>query len=302
MSRRTIFRDLDVLREVWIPLRFDDERRTYHIPGENFLRPTQFTPEEALSLIVLCGELGEKAGLPFYEPAKSAAMKIESSLPLGLRDQLREISSAVSIKLAPKNELEEVETTYNQLVQAIAHGKCVRIRYDSFTDHEVINTRLSPYRLLFSRRSWYVIGRSSLHRAARTFNVGRILKLDTLAENYRVPRTFNLERYLGNAWHLIPEPGPDHEVVIRFEPLVAGNVAEVNWHRTQRVKFNKDGTLDFRVTVSGLNEISWWVLGYGDQAEVLKPPALRELIVRRCTGTLAKYDGKRRRSTGTKRK
>jgi len=59
------------------------------------------------------------------------------------------------------------------------------------------------------------------------------------------------------AWHLIPEPGPDREVLVRFDKMVAQNVAEVVWHKTQRLSFNPDGTLDFRVTVSGLGEISW---------------------------------------------
>ena len=67
---------------------------------------------------------------------------------------------------------------------------------------------------------------------------------------------------------MIPEKGRDSEVVVRFSKLVAQNVAEVNWHKTQRLAWRDDGTLDFHVTVSGLNEISWWILGYGDQAEV----------------------------------
>ncbi|MGW8257605.1 MAG: helix-turn-helix transcriptional regulator, partial [Thermoguttaceae bacterium] len=138
-----------------------------------------------------------------------------------------------------------------------------------------------PYQLFFSRRSWYVAGRSSLHRATRTFNIGRITEIELLEDAYKIPRGFSLERFLRNAWHLIPEPGPDQNVVIRFGKMVAQNVAEVNWHKTQKSSFNKDGTLDFSVTVSGLNEISWWILGYGDQAEVLDPPELRALIQQR---------------------
>jgi hypothetical protein len=45
--------------------------------------------------------------------------------------------------------------------------------------------------------------------------------------------------------------------------------------------FNDDGTLDFHVTVSGLREIAWWIMGYGDQAEVIQPQELRELVIRR---------------------
>lgn len=43
--------------------------------------------------------------------------------------------------------------------------------------------------------------------------------------------------------------------------------------------WNADGSLNFHARVEGIREISWWILGYGDQAEVLAPPALRELIV-----------------------
>ena len=31
----------------------------------NFLPPTNFTPEEALSLLVLCYHLGDQSGVPF---------------------------------------------------------------------------------------------------------------------------------------------------------------------------------------------------------------------------------------------
>jgi proteasome accessory factor B len=168
----------------------------------------------------------------------------------------------------------------------------VRIVYDSFSENSLTRLRLCPYRLLFSRHSWYVIGRSALHREVRTFNVARIKMLTELDETFQVPRGFSIERYLGNAWHLIPEPGPDHEVAIRFRPLVARNVAEVTWHKTQRTTLRDDGSLDFHVRVSGLREISWWILGYGDQAEVLKPAALRQLIAERADRMLQMYDGR----------
>jgi proteasome accessory factor B len=134
-----------------------------------------------------------------------------------------------------------------------------------------------------------VIGRSSLHRGTRTFNVGRIVRLEPLDDPYEIPRGFSIDRYLRNAWHLIPEPGPDREVVVRFARKVAQNVAEVAWHKTQRLQFLPDGSLDFSVTVSGLSEIAWWILGYGDQAEVLQPPELRQIIVGHAVRMLQRY-------------
>jgi predicted DNA-binding transcriptional regulator YafY len=46
------------------------------------------------------------------------------------------------------------------------------------------------------------------------------------------------------------------------------------------------------VQVSGLREISWWILGYGDQAEVLKPAALRDLIAQRALRMAEMYNGR----------
>ena len=297
VSRRTIFRDLDALRQAGVPLVFDDQQQRYHIPGTYFLPPTNFTPEEALALIVLCHELGDGSSLPFFEPARSAAVKLESSLPSRLRERLRSVADAVRIQPARSNPLVGKKPIYEQLLEAIAQRRSVRIHYGSLTEWQEICTRLSPYRLLFSRRSWYVIGRSSLHRGTRTFNVGRIRELLPLDEPYRIPRGFSVERYVRNAWQLIPEPGPDHQVLIRFSKMVAQNVAEVAWHKTQQLTFHQDGTLDFRVTVSGLGEISWWVLGYGDQAEVLQPPQLRRLVADRAARMARCYQQRKRRIT-----
>lgn len=289
MSRRTIFRDLEVLRRAGVPLRYDEAHQGYHLVHSTFLPATHFTPEEVLALIVLCDDVGSRSQLPFLEPARTAALKLAGTLPDRLREHLRAGGETISIRLAPTNPLEGRKAFYDQLQAAIAQRRSVRIRYESLSEGEEICTRLHPYRLLFSRRSWYVIGRSSVHRETRTFNVGRIRSLEVLDDRYQIPRGFSVERYLRNAWHLIPEKGPDHEVVIRFSPLVAKNVAEVAWHRTQRVKFNPDGTLDFRVTVSGLHEISWWILGYGDQAEVLQPVELRRLIAQRARRLAERY-------------
>lgn len=289
VSRRTIFRDLEVLRRAGVPLLFDDDNNVYRIPGTYYLPPTNFTTEEALAVIVLCYEMGSDSRLPFYEAAQNAALKLEASLPGRVREQLQEISLAVQIKTVPGNRLEGQMPVYRQLLAAIAARRPVRIEYDSFSDRQLLRLKLSPYRMLFSRRSWYVIGRSAMHREVRTFNVGRIQSLDLLDEQFHVPSGFSIQRYLGNAWHLIPD-GPEVDVVVRFSPVVARTVGEVVWHRTQKIVWRDDGALDFHVRVAGIREISWWILGYGNEAEVLKPERLRKLIADHAKGMLERYN------------
>jgi proteasome accessory factor B len=219
-------------------------------------------------------------------------MKLEGSLPPALREQLRDMTRAIGIRPAPISSIGNKRGVYQQLVDARAKRRVVRIEYDSLTEWERITTKLRLYQLLFCRHSWYAIGRSSLHGEVRTFNISRIAGLETLSEVYSVPKGFTLERHLRNAWYLVPGPGPDENVVVRFAPLVARNVAEVIWHKTQRLEFQDDGSLLYRATVSGINEIVWWILGYGDQAEVLQPLKLRRLVAHRARAMVERYDGK----------
>lgn len=281
ISRRTLFRDLETLKAAGVPLEFDSQTGRYLIAGDFFLRPTNFTAAEALSIIALASRLGGESNTPFFGSARSAALKLESSLPPALRRELKSVAQAIDLRLPAADAIAGQEPVYETLVNAIAERRVTNVIYQSLTEWEVIETKLRPYQLVFNRHSWYVIGGSSIHRGVRTFNLGRIQRIELLKQKYVRPRGFNLERYLGNAWNLIPHSGADDHVVVRFAPMVAKNVAEVAWHRTQRIEYLADGSIDFHVDVSGLAEIVWWILGYGDQAEVLAPAKLRRLVAQR---------------------
>ncbi|WP_238397678.1 helix-turn-helix transcriptional regulator [Anatilimnocola aggregata] len=289
VTRRTIFRDLEALRDADVPLQYDEQRGSYQIPGHFFLPPTQFTTEEAFAMLVLSRQMGDRRSIPFYAAAQSAADKLANTLPQRFVAYLRSVTSAVRIRLDATNSLVGQERIYEQLLAAISSRCCVRMRYESLHEQRQIQTKLHPYRLLFHQHSWYVIGRSSVHREVRTFNVSRIRKIQILEEPLRMPKNFRIESHLRNAWRLNPEPGPDRNVKIRFSPKVARNVEEVQWHKTQQTQRLEDGALDFTVTVSGLQEISWWILGYADEAEVIEPLELREIIRQRAERLLAVY-------------
>lgn len=279
VSRRTVFRDIHTLNVAGLMIWFDEVRDSYLLPSPWRLPIEPLSAAEAVSLLVVCQELGRaEGGMPFHAAAESAARKIAQGLPASLQEFAQETVQGLAIRLDPVNPLIGSAIHYETLLEAWIQRRQVRITYESASERTTISTLLSPYRMLFSRRSWYVIGRSTRDRAIRTYNIGRLLDVQLLDGVYKIPKSFRLDRHLGDAWHLIREPDQRFEVVIRFRPLVARNVAEVRWHRTQQVQWLPDGSLEFRVSVEGLTEISWWILGYGDTAEVVSPPELRERL------------------------
>ncbi|MEW4487541.1 transcriptional regulator [Thalassoglobus sp. JC818] len=291
VSRRTIFRDIKTLQDSGISIHYEASQRGYWISESPYLPPTDLTLEETLSLVLLSQELGNsKRGIPFFDKAGEASLKLRSNLPNHLSSYVGELSTGVKMGTEPKSTLDDSRSHYDRALEAIADKRKLRIRYDSLYDQKEISTLISPYRIFFKRRSWYLIGRSSIHRAVRTFHLGRVRESTLTDDKFVVPKRFNLEQYFGKAWNMVRERGNRKQVTVRFAPLVARNVAEVAWHSTQTVIWNDDGTIDFHVTVDGIHEISWWILGYGDKAKVLDPPELVELIQSHIRNMSANYE------------
>jgi hypothetical protein len=97
-----------------------------------------------------------------------------------------------------------------------------------------------------------------------------------------------VQRYFGSAWSMAPE-GRVYDVHIHFDPKVATDVAEVQWHSSQRIRWNDDGSLEFFARVDGLGEIAWWVLGYGSCAEVIAPEPLRKSVLQSAMAMVQRY-------------
>jgi len=187
ISRRTVFRDLDLLRLSGVPLLFDEKQQRYRIPAPACCRPPTSRRKKPSRFWSCATSWATGRGLPFLGPARSAALKLESNLPARLREQLRDVTAALHIHPAPSNPLAGCQPVYDQLLAAAANRQNVRIRYGSLKEEKEIVTRLSPYGLFFSGRSWYAVGRSSLHRAKRTFNLGRVLEIELLDDHFQIP-------------------------------------------------------------------------------------------------------------------
>jgi predicted DNA-binding transcriptional regulator YafY len=93
---------------------------------------------------------------------------------------------------------------------------------------------------------------------------------------------------LTRAWDIIADQ-PEAEVVLRFAPSVAARVREATWHPTQQVEAEADGSLLWRARVSGTIEIRLWILSWGDEVEVVEPPALRDDVAATVRRAVARY-------------
>lgn len=277
VSRRTLFRDLEMLHLANIPLVYNRGRHTYTIEKGFFLPPINFTFPEVLALMTLVHKHANPRTLPALASAVSAMLKIETTLPPEIREYCGSALGRLSYRPAPETHGGGLADTFELLWQAVCEQKTVRVAYDSYFEGREIRTKIDPYHLTFIARAWYVLAYSHMHREVRTFKLDRFVRVEPTGRTFRPDEAFDPARYFGRAWRMIPGTRRQR-VKIRFSPKVAGNVEEVLWHPTQQTTVADDGSLIYEVEVDGVEEIAWWVLGYGREAVVEKPAALRKIV------------------------
>lgn len=277
ISRRTFFRDLNLLKEAGVPYFFDPERG-YRISERFFLPPVNLTVPETLGLLMLGESVSTQPRQPYARSCLSAIRKLLGTVPEPIRSACLEMMEAVSFDPGPVEAGRTETAHYADLQRCIDEQRACRIVYDPVLPGEdELDTMLEPYLLHFSSRAWYVLGRSETHREVRMFKLGRMQRVEPSERHFLRPASYRVEDKLGKAWRLIPE-GREYDVEIEFSPMVARNAYEVRWHPTQSHELLPDGGCRMRFRVDGFNEIAWWVCGYADQAEVIKPRELREKV------------------------
>ena len=277
-SRRTVFRDLKELEAIGVPYRFDNANQSYEVDPEFFLPPIDLNLQEAFSLLLLVHKAGKKLQLPFRNSALLAALKIENNLPTKIRQHCSINLRNISTKTTPQAPMSQLDKVFATIQKAIGKKQKFTLCYKSLFESQIITTEFCPYHLLYNKRAWYVLGYSETHKAIRTFKLNRIIEITMLDKLFIDAGGFDLDEHFGRAWSMIPE-GRLYNIKLRFLPKVAHNVTEVLWHDTQIHQFQDDGSVIMEFRIDGINEISWWILGYGDQVQVLAPKALKEKIV-----------------------
>ncbi|MFW6059709.1 MAG: helix-turn-helix transcriptional regulator [Phycisphaeraceae bacterium] len=276
VSRRTLFRDLNMLQMAGVPY-YHEPGQGYRISRGFFLPPISLTVPETLGLMVLGKLAAAQRNRPFTPAALSAIYKLLSTVPEPIRSVCGEMMSHVSINDSGALTTDREQQHYGSIQQCIDERRACRITYRSPVESDALDLELHPYALHFAARAWYAIGWSKPHEEVRTFKLARIEALEPLQRRFRRPERFDATKKIGNAWQLIPE-GREYDIELEFSSKVGRNVAEVRWHASQQHELLPDGRCRMRFRVDGLNEIAWWICGYADQVTIKKPAALRQRV------------------------
>lgn len=144
-------------------------------------------------------------------------------------------------------------------------------------------------------RTIYVIGNSKVYDSSfeliiRVFKIENITNIEILDEKYVFDKTFSVDNYFHDSWHIWHSDTPPLEVKLHFSERVASRVIQTRWHSSQELEVLKDGSVIWTAKIANTMEMTYWILGWGAEVEVLSPNDLREHILYQAISILKNYE------------
>jgi len=303
VDRRTIHRNIKSLVDAGFALDHDPEADGYRLRGgQAFLRPLDFTLDEAVALSILPAD----DQIPFTRHALEAIAKVRCMLPKRFSRSLEALGGRVGVHLARSEDGKAVETVYGKVRDAISQRKALCCTYqsqrsqreDDGSESELFD--FEPYGLYFVKRAWYAIGRHDGHDEIRWLRLSRFGSIRRTHRRYAIPKNFSLDKQMGQAWRMM-RGAKRYAVALRFDAEFADGIESTQWHATQTIETLPDGGLIFRCEVDGLDEIVWWILGYGPHAAVIEPRELADRVRDLAAATAHQYENSAAEPRGKRR-
>lgn len=292
ISEKTARRDIIKLKGTGFNVRFDRARRSYRLADDSFLPPVHLSLEECLALVVMCEDIAGRGQIGLLHAALSALSKIEAQLPRALKTRLDAVMDHIAVRLAPSGCGDCEAEVFRQVQAAIAEQTALTCVYQApGRAREPAPFAFEPYALWYGVRAWYAIGKHKRRGEVVALKLRRFVAVEPTREKFVRPANFTVESYLGNAWQMIPGDR-DYKVELQFDSDFGETAADTKWHSTQRVVYHTDGTVSLHFTVSGLQEIAWWVLSMGRHCRVIRPRELARRVRAEAAATVKMHSGR----------
>jgi predicted DNA-binding transcriptional regulator YafY len=142
--------------------------------------------------------------------------------------------------------------------------------------------RLEPWGILARDGWWYVIGFDLDYGERRTYRVDRIDGAVSLGADadHEVPADFEARSVFPTDPKLLPDAVDvgSEVAIVRIDGSDVG-VVITQYGEVAIVARHDDGSVDVEIPCSNVRNFVHWLLGFVERAEVIEPPALREMVV-----------------------
>ncbi len=269
VSRRTIFRDFNVLQEINVPVTWDKYSGYGVMPGYK-VPPLMFTSKELATIMVGLNFVKSQVDKQLVEDAEGVELKIKNVLPKELKDFMESLESKTIVDPFLKFGGEKKEGgDWYLLSSAIAQKKRVEFSYKDKEGKTTIR-KVDPYLLVFYDDHWNMVGKSHLRGEVRNFILEKMEKPQILEENIRLEKEANVEALIfrnNESSHLV-KVIIEKTILSRFRGNLPAKIFKLKEKNPKKVQ------IEF--WFDNLDYLNEWLLQFGNNLEIKGPAELLE--------------------------
>lgn len=270
VSRRTVFRDFNVLSELNVPVTWD-EHRGYGIMAGYKVPPLMFTAREIATIMVGLNFVRSQVDRTLIEDGNGVELKIKNVLPDDLKSFMNSISEKTIVDpfLHFGHEKKQGGNWF-EITSAISESKKIRFIYKSGSTGEVSEREVDPYLVVFYRDHWNMIGFSHERSAIRNFVLDRMEDVRMTGENFEKKTDIDVEG-------LIFRSGESGELIRVRVAGLADRAFRANLP-TKIFKEERVNSEEIKVSFyfDNLDYINEWMLQFGNNVKIISPKVLKK--------------------------
>jgi len=280
-GRRTVERMRDAIWDLFPQMEElpDGPSKRFRIPGGLdglFQAPTK---EELLELSKAASALRAVGAEPRARSLESLERKIRAAMRSAalarIVPDLEALvqSETIAVQAGPRPF--EDEALIAVVRQALMAMRALRFTYEGGS-RPGARREVTPYGLMFGRAN-YLVAAEGDEPEPRNWRLGRMREVEVLERTAAPPADFDLNAYANRSFGIYQE-APD-EVVLRILPESAEEALSWQFHPTQRIEPQPDGSVRVSFRASGLRELAWHLFTWRDQVEIVAPARLRQVML-----------------------
>ena len=280
VSRRTAERMRDAVAEVF-PQQVDGERpKRWRLPNALSGIFREPLADEFAALRGAAKRLSAEGNKDTAVLLESLASKIEASLKPGRRRTLapdvEALLEAEGFASRPGPRPIIAPQTFGLIREAILMGRRLAFQYRSEIAESPAYREVVPYGLLYGHRA-YLVAAFPWEAEPVNYRLDRMSDLRVTETPGTRPPDFSIDAYAARSFGVFQEE--PHDVVLRFVPDVADEVAAFQFHPTQTLTREPDGSTTVYFRAGGLREMAWHLFTWGGAVTILDPWELKKTML-----------------------
>ncbi|MGZ3496229.1 MAG: helix-turn-helix transcriptional regulator [Vulcanimicrobiaceae bacterium] len=280
-------RYLAILADAGFPWYFDRSTNTYRFTEGYSLKRLELSNSELFGLVALraiSASLGGAIGTYVDE----VTAKLVGSANKGVKERV-DAPSPVAFRLSEIRLDEQGERAFALLSAAERNARSVSFAYEDKEGHQTKRVA-DPYGFIVSAGRVYCVAYDHDRHDKRTFAVDNVSELSVLSQTFVKPASFNVEAYAAASISGVLHRDETTEVRVRFASRVAKAAVAARVVADRGIEHRSDGSVEIVYHVSDTDELARWVLGWGAQAEIVAPSALRDRVRMLLAEISSKYE------------